>query len=288
MRADFRSIGELAVWLLARAKLPARPPRNRIARLARQLGARRIVLEDLRHEDGRLEVRGGEIVIVLSVRMPEARRNFTLAHEVAHLVLLQSDLKLTPMRRRLGLDDEERMCDQLAGALLMPEPWVTERYGRRPQTLFNLRDCAREADTSLAATTVQLTQVIRWQRLLMRWRHSADTWRLVSTAGHDAGIGHSIQSSPATCQLLEDVRTMRSGYRKTWLPLVTHGQDIVVRAEVCVSGRGGVALADLGHSRVLQQRKGSIEGQSGITSKSTPPAVSLQLNSHRSRKPFLK
>jgi Zn-dependent peptidase ImmA (M78 family) len=254
MHPVFRSIDHLAVWLLARARLPLRPPRARIEQLAAELGSRRILYEDLDYEDGRLEVRDREIVIALSSRLSEARRNFTLAHEVAHLVLVQPDLRLAPLRRRWGLEDEERFCDELAGALLMPAPWILRFYGRRPQTLFNLRDCAQEAETSLSATTIRLARVVSWQRMLLRWRRSKDNWRLLSTAGHNPGLGTSLRSTTATCELMEDLQTLCTGYRNTWLPLQLRGRPVEIRAEVHVSGCSGVALIDFARIRVRAPR----------------------------------
>jgi Zn-dependent peptidase ImmA (M78 family) len=279
MHTHFKSIDHLAVWLLARARLPLRPPRSRIRLLAAQLGARRILSEELDHEDGRLEVRNGEIVIILSSSLSETRRNFTLAHEVAHLVLVQPDLGLVPLRRRLELDDEERLCDQLAGALLMPAPWVTRRYSRRPQTLFNLRDCAQEAETSLSATAVRLTRVVSWQRMLLRWRRSTQAWRLLSTAGHNPGLGTSLQSTTATGELMEELRNLYSGYRRTWLPLEMRGRPVAIRAEVYVSGRSGLALIDLERMRTMPQLRsqgagpGYKSGTPSSATNSTPHAL---------------
>lgn len=94
----------------------------------------------------------------------------------------------------------------------------------------------------------------------------------MTTAGHNPSRGTCLQSTPATGELMDELRNLYSGYRKTWLPLEMHGRQIAVRAEINVSGHTGVALADLQHMRVLPLRSPRPTPSSDpATTQRTPP-----------------
>lgn len=98
------------------------------------------------------------------------------------------------------------------------------------------------------------SDLARWvQRMLLRWRRSTQAWRLLSTAGHNPGLGTSLQSTTATGELMEELRNLYSGYRRTWLPLEMRGRPVAISAEVYVSGRSGLALIDLERTRMMPQ-----------------------------------
>jgi uncharacterized protein DUF955 len=250
MRSDFESVDQLALWLLSRAGVSPRPPVDVVA-LAYALGVSRLEEESLDGEDGRLEVRGDEIVIVVSTDASRVRRRFTLAHEVAHLVLFQPDIATGALRRRLRLEDEERFCDALAGSLLLPSPWVETTYAERAQTLFNLRECARAADVSLSAAALRLSRIAGWRRILLRWRRHDDAWRLVSGCGYGGHRLDGLGSVTETGAVIDRVRATASGYKRTWLPLGVDGHRCVLEAEIHARGATTLALVDPDRSRPI-------------------------------------
>src|SRR3954454_13146300 len=114
----FDDLDELALALLRRAGVDTHPVP--VERLALRLGADRVITERLEREEGRLELRGSEVVVVTSRDASSARRRFTIAHEIGHLIAADPRYDLRRLRERNGLRDEERFCDRLAESLLMP------------------------------------------------------------------------------------------------------------------------------------------------------------------------
>ena len=85
--------------------------------MARRLGVSRIIRERLPFEGGLVRLSHGELVIKLNAQSPFVRQRFTLAHEVAHLLL-----RTEPAFRGNRKSDVclERACDVIAAELLMP------------------------------------------------------------------------------------------------------------------------------------------------------------------------
>lgn len=84
--------------------------------LAGRLGVTNIIEEPLQFEGGVFEKAPGALIIKLNSKSPFVRRRFTLAHEVAHLLLGKPGLR-SASRDNPAL---ERTCDSIASELLMP------------------------------------------------------------------------------------------------------------------------------------------------------------------------
>lgn len=101
--------------------------------------------------DGLAGTIGVTPVVVVSAHQPGDRQRFTLAHELGHLVL----------HGRLPVDmDEEKSCNQFAGAFLFPKQAVLQHMGpnRRalePQELYMLK---HEFGLSMMAALVRAGQ----------------------------------------------------------------------------------------------------------------------------------
>jgi Zn-dependent peptidase ImmA (M78 family) len=86
----------------------------------------------------------GPTVIAVNSRSAATRQRFTIAHEIAHLLLHESTLQVDrPIsvrfrdeRSGLAVDQDEIAANQFAAALLMPQEWVLtdadRLLGRRP------------------------------------------------------------------------------------------------------------------------------------------------------------
>lgn len=98
---------------------------------------------------GELHRAQGGYRIVCSSDQPHARRRFTVAHELAHVVLERTG-KNAP---RAG-KSVERVCDMLAAEFLMPR---CEFEARLPPTvgLVEIRRLAGTFDTSITATAIR-------------------------------------------------------------------------------------------------------------------------------------
>jgi hypothetical protein len=94
-----------------------RSPQQSLDALARSLGVTAIVEERLPFEGGLFELEGGKLLIKLNSLSSVARRRFTLAHEIAHLLLGT----VPAFRKAHGSDVAlESACDSVAAELLMP------------------------------------------------------------------------------------------------------------------------------------------------------------------------
>ena len=206
--------------------------------LAAALGVQSVRVADL-HEDGRTTWVGGRPHIEVRADRTPQRQRFTLAHELAHVLLANN--RETDVRLRTKSFDqpaEERLCDWIAAAILMPLAWV-QPLAARPMTLSRLRAIATSADTSLSAAAVRVSEVGRRPCMLLRWRRSPrGQWVLVGMAGVPTEFVGKTSVTGATHDRLEAVsaRSMR-----TEVELAIDGVPIEVRsAEVCL--RGGTLL----------------------------------------------
>jgi IrrE N-terminal-like domain len=152
--------------------------------VARRLGVQRIALVQI-VEDGRTYWDEGGPVIELRGDRPERRRRFTFAHELAHVLLAQGVTRPSIQRRTssLSMSDEERLCDRIAAALLMPRWWIEPRV-QRVVDLACLRQIGDGARVSLSAAAVRVGEVRRRRCSLIQWRRSPrDRWVVTSHAG---------------------------------------------------------------------------------------------------------
>jgi hypothetical protein len=94
-----------------------RAPSEPLDALARKLGVNRIVEQRLPFEGSLMQLPDGELVIKLNSESSFVRKRFTLAHEVAHLLLNTVPAFRGACRTDAAL---ERACDMIAAELLMP------------------------------------------------------------------------------------------------------------------------------------------------------------------------
>lgn len=131
-----------------------RSPDQSLENLAHRLGVNRIAAESLPFEGGVFELPGGELVIKINSQSSVSRKRFTLAHEIAHL-LLDS---VPAFRKAQGTDAAlERACDAIAAELLIPTGVATNFVrGLGQPSPENLRRIAREYSVSLQTAAIRV------------------------------------------------------------------------------------------------------------------------------------
>lgn len=146
-------------------------------------------------EEGRLlRWADGGVLIQLNTDSPRVRQRFTLAHELAHLALLDGGRCLAPgtvRAVRAEFDSEEVFANMFAGALLMPSDWLHRRYGSciaaRRCDLHVIEDLAAHAKVSLDAAAVRLRDIGGSTATLLHWQRRGSgaraRWRLLSQSG---------------------------------------------------------------------------------------------------------
>ena len=229
-----------------RSQVPgaAAPPVD-VARVARELGVHEIRLDPNLVEDGRLEHSAELSVIIIRGNTREAgraRRRFTLAHEVGHLLLARPDEKLLA-RRNWNDDKTERFCDDFAAALLLPHLWVSETYRHHPHVLATVRDLAERSRTSLAASLVRLNEILHWNCALIHWRRDT-TWRMGFHAGVPRSLHGRVRSDVTTTDVLDSCAGDDDVVIDA-LPLLVTNRSRLVPAEVSVRRSSALALIPL-------------------------------------------
>ena len=201
--------------------------------LARKLGVRRIILQNLPFEGGLFRLPDGELVIKLNSGSSFVRRRFTLAHEIGHLLL-----DTIPAHRSTHRHDEalERTCDLIAAELLMPTAEASAFIrGLGPPSPRKLSDIA-----SKYAVSIQ-TAAIRVRDGLRLWKCSIGMWGLspeVKTLWF-VGLRRWDRAQPST-SCLETTLASRSSLQvndlwqrgefteRVWLDLLAIGSSSVL------------------------------------------------------------
>lgn len=134
-------------------------------RIAKHFGAKVTysILED--GVSGLLYKKGGKTVIGVNALHPETRQRFTIAHELAHLVLHQGDIFVDKghmyrdSRSGQGIDQKEIDANAFAAELLMPEDLVRKELASSSIDLEDqdeLAALAEKFDVSMQALTIRL------------------------------------------------------------------------------------------------------------------------------------
>jgi len=141
--------------------------------LARKLGVTRIIEQRLPFEGGLFQLPDGELVIKLNSESSFVRKRFTLAHEIAHLLL-----NTVPAHRSANRTDEdlERTCDLIAAELLMPTEEATDFIsGLGSPSPENLKAIASRYTVSLQTAAIKVHSALRL------WKCGIGMWNLSPT-----------------------------------------------------------------------------------------------------------
>lgn len=241
-----RTADRFAAEVLRQLGVPLQPPVD-LRLVAERLKVSRIEYRELL-EDGRVDREGQTVVITIRSDAPHQRQRFTLAHELAHVILDSGEVDSFSARRsKEQFSVEETLCDALAGGLLMPREWVDARYENAGVGMGAMFDLARLADVSLSAALVRLREVCGWQASLLHWRRSANgRWRLEEAAGAFPSQRSAVGASEGTHWALEALSAHPTkSIVKTDLPLRFAAQEIDVQAQLTIRRATALALVTL-------------------------------------------
>jgi Zn-dependent peptidase ImmA (M78 family)/transcriptional regulator with XRE-family HTH domain len=133
-----------------------------------------LVLQDsFPREDGSgfcLAHRTHPLILINTLQQTRARRLFTLAHELAHVLMGKTGIS-DPFIRRNAI---ERRCNRFAGSFLVPQSYASTLLGSqvsRDPTVEDVRWAAGKLKISQEATVLRLEQI----NLYMAGSHSS--WR---------------------------------------------------------------------------------------------------------------
>jgi len=150
-----------------------------IERLARMAGVKDIRLTDLDSAHACLIPHSAGHIILVNRRSTHGRQRFSIAHEIAHILLRSSGMKF---RRKGGAvsNTEERLCNLLAGELLMPLDLFKRHARACDPSLDWIVELAKTFDTAIEAAAWRFgevnssgVEVICWERqgtsIVPRW-----------------------------------------------------------------------------------------------------------------------
>jgi len=161
------ALGE-AQRLLAVAEVTG-PPVD-VERLSRLLGVREIIPIGFTSTDACLLPGRNGHTILIKRTASERRRRFSIAHELGHILLRARSTKFRGGNRERAAQ-EERLCDEIAAELLMPEAlFRREMMGVKP-SVEAICDLAKRFDTAIEPAAIRFgklggnsVQVVCWQR----------------------------------------------------------------------------------------------------------------------------
>lgn len=209
-----------------------------LPKLARSLGVTEIVMEELT-EDGRTiwDDRGPRIE--LRADRPEARTRFTLAHEIAH-VLIERDQTVARRTQGLDHDEVETLCDWIAASILMPRDWVRRYAERSEYNLSLVRLVARRADVSLSAAAVRLAEVGGRVCMLLRLQRAQRRWLIVGHAAVPREYHGTLELTPESSLLIDNLANRRDTWQE--LSFTVPGQVLPAHTHIDRSGDTCLAL----------------------------------------------
>ena len=182
--------------------------------------------------------------VVINENAPHSRQRFSLAHELGHILLLETDssaIKLTKATRYRSSNSatqarkaEERLCDAIAAELLMPEKVFTKEVGESGRSLEHLPRLANVFDTSLTATAIRYWELLPEPCHLIRWRLQAQgviapAWQMRN------GV-----PGPSLHPVLPSSRARRNEFRavrESWKTLRTSISHECLLVDYVVAGR---------------------------------------------------
>lgn len=164
--------------------------------IARQLGVARITLERLEHP-GRVIWDGAKPAITIRADMSPERRRFTLAHELAHVLLLHgcphgTERQPTPAQMR----DEERLCDAIAGSVLLPAGDVLPLVTTPALELAHVRAVAADHQVSMSLVVSRLGDFDRRTHMLIRLESFGGRWVATRIIGRNRGLSSNLRVPP--------------------------------------------------------------------------------------------
>jgi len=174
------------------------PPTNLDAVMQRLGVARCEPREDLPIVGG-LERHGDELVIVHAPELPRARRRFTIAHELAHVIFESTGPNCPRHGREL-----ERLCDMIGAELLLPRA-VVSRMLRRSFSLTDVFALASMFDVSLQSAARRCADFE--EVTILHFRDQKALWC--------AGTARSLRTDPALLRQLRKIEHVPYG-KEDW------------------------------------------------------------------------
>ena len=170
--------------------------------------ARKIGIQDVRRttaSDGYTDFRHNRPVIYLSPAFTRERVRFVFAHELGHVIIRRPDTQKLMFTRGAGLlmRNEERLANNIAGTLLIPDNWV-QAFRKSDIEFSRIRDAASIAEVSLAMMVTRLAAA-HVNVSLLRWQRGKSSWHLVDRPGAPSSLHNTINLTESSVKILDEL-----------------------------------------------------------------------------------
>jgi Zn-dependent peptidase ImmA (M78 family) len=124
---------------------------------------------------GRLLAEDVGLAIEVNVNLPELEKRFTISHEISHFIVEGGELTDVPHRclrakvRGRRQAEIERLCDELADEILVPEEWLIKELDRPRVNLKNVVGIAMKARASMDCTLRRIVDLGLWNGRFVWW-----------------------------------------------------------------------------------------------------------------------
>ena len=128
--------------------------------------------------------------VVINQNAPRTRQLYSLAHELGHIMILETKTCVEEPKRSTRYRSsstlarekkaEERLCDEIAAELLMPEKMFGGKMSELGQSLEHLPILARFFGTSMTATGIRFLELLQEPCHLIKWNTSTDRKGFIS------------------------------------------------------------------------------------------------------------
>lgn len=140
----------------------AEPPVN-LRSLALRLKLRDIVFVPLPMR-GRVMLDGNNVVVEVNENLGQHERRWTIAHELAHLILEKERVAIAEesgrnIDRSISHGMIEQLCDLCADEILLPQEWLRKKLPKGRGSLQAVVEISRRADVSVDFTVTRLIEL---------------------------------------------------------------------------------------------------------------------------------
>lgn len=198
MAGPVSELGEFTIGLeemLIRAAFGHRPePAVDLYGCARELGVADVRVAD--RVDGFTDFTSRWPIIYVASATNPARVRFTLAHELAHVIVRNPDALAVGGERLANAlaRDEERLADRIAATLLLPSAWV-HALATVGVDWPNLHHVSMRARVSHSMLVTRLSSE-GFNTGLLRWRRGKGDWVVIGRPGVPRFLNGRVEAPP--------------------------------------------------------------------------------------------
>lgn len=153
-----------------------------VERLSRVLGVRKIVPVGFIATDACLLPDRNGHTILIKRTSSERRQRFSIAHELGHILLRARATKFRGGNRERAAQ-EEKLCDEIAAELLMPQPLFEREMIRQEPSIEMICKLAKKFNTAIEPAAIRFGKLSRADIQVVHWEKQGNFLRAKWVSG---------------------------------------------------------------------------------------------------------